>query len=308
MAVLWELDPADVVESAGLVAQVRVVAGSPGVMLARSAPTTGAVREIVDTRAILRLCCLSYDGLVAESAVPALPSVGFMTFVFGAPVGAFISETLSVRDDSMWSVWVYGDLSVGNVAEVWLGSVAVGGEVPNDGQWHVMTVVWDEATGVSLYLDGSLIDETLGAFSVPATTTLGLGAYSISSDSLVTTGTRLAVMRLESGALADPAAQASALLAEFGDITLLTGGVLGWTEPYGNGGMPITKTVVDLAVNTVSGVPELTSVDLLPDPGTGVIPTALDVFDFLGHSASGVAQVTSHNAMGASVPTSGVMF
>lgn len=302
MAVLWALDPANALVAGGLVTQVPVTATVDLV----NDGIAGATVVVDGALTVLRLNSVAADQLVAGAAVPARPSIGFMTFVFGVPGLAYLSTSLVIGTDGEWTVEISGEAGVGNEVSVWLGGVLATGVVPNDGQWHVVVVAWDEATGITLYLDGAVIGETAAVLAVSVDTTLRLGAATYSSDNLATTGTRLAVARMESGVLADPMTQATDLLAEFGDISLLTGGVLNWLLQE-DGGSPITKCVVDLAV-TVDGLPEFVSVDIFPDPETGVIPDSFDVFAFLGHPAYGVAQVTVHNAMGSSAPVAAVMF
>lgn len=306
MAILWELDPAGATIVDGRTEQIPLTATVDLVDVDDSA--TGPSVVVDGARTILHLD--GAGGLTSNPALtplPPMPSVGHLTVVYGAPITAYMHPSTAwvvadTGDD--WVLQVGADDIGGDLISVRMAGVTEDVEFTPDDSWHVLTVTWDAAVGFVVYLDGTQIAVSTTPFLFASDIGVWISAETYIAGWPSRAGTRLAVVRAESGVLADPAAHAVALLAEYGDIPLDIAGVITWSQPAADGGLPVTKYLVDLFVGG-----ELLHAELGPEPNSlNGAPFVFDIFDFLGGPATGFVQVRAVNAAGASSPSLALEF
>lgn len=302
MAVVWELDVAGATVVDGRTELIPVTATAN----LADVPATAIGPSVVVAGAHTVLNLNGSGTLGTDAAVPALPSVGYMTVVYGARVLTYDWSMIAVYGDtSTWDLSIAGDAVNGAFVRAAFGGHVVVGAAPDDGQWHVAVVAWDEATGMTVYLDGISVGTAAGALTPMTDTAFHLVNETHSAGDPVFSGTRLAAVHVADGTLVNPAAHAGALLFTYGAIPLQIDGLVVWTEPN-DGGMPITRYVVDIALD--GATPSIVRTQVVPDEVTGIVPTEFDIFAFLGGPASGSVQITAVNARGASSPSIGVAF
>lgn len=305
MAVLWELNPAGATIVDGRAVRIPLTT-SADLAVVEFSDGVGPVVVVDGTRTILHLTGQG-DLPSDQGLLPVLSDVGYVTMVYGAPITAYqrphnVFWAGSPGGDLV--VTVGGDDVAGDLIAVTVGNVPVEIAFTPDAAWHVLTVTWDAATGFVVYRDGAQVGISAVPFSFLGDADMTVAAGTRTADRWALAGTRLAVFRADSGALGDPVAQATALLAQYGDIPLDIAGAISWTTPVADGGLPVTKYLVDLFVGG-----ELLHAELGPEPNSlNSAPFVFDIFDFLGGPATGFVQVRAVNAAGASSPSLALEF